>query len=62
VARAQHVGERFHIIWGVGWSNTKIIKIKFIVTFIGRQLADQHTTTDQNKKGTTEEVLERRFN
>ena len=52
------VGGHRPIVWGAEWSDTKITKIQYMVAFIGRQLADQNTTTNQKQAATTEGSME----
>ncbi len=56
------VGEpvRVHrpVVWGVGRSDAKIIKIHYMVTVIGRQSADLNTTTNQKQAVSTEGSME----
>ncbi len=42
------------IVWGGKLSEEKIIKIQYMVAFIGRQSADQNTTTNQKQAVATE--------
>ena len=52
------VGGHRPVVWGVEWSNAKIIKIQYMVAFIGRQLVDQNTSTNQKQVATTEGSIE----
>ncbi len=52
------VGKHCPVVWDVEWSNAKIIKIQYMVAFIGRQLANQNTTTNQKQVATTEGSME----
>ena len=55
---AERVGKRCPIVWDVEWSNTKIMKIKYTVGLIGRQLVDQNTTTNQKQAAATDGSME----
>ena len=46
------------VVWGVERSDAKIIKIQYMVTFIGRQSADLNTTTNQKQAVSTEGSME----
>ena len=54
------MGKRCPIVWDAEWSNAEIMKIKYTVGLIGRQSADQNTTTNQKQaaatKGSTEGI------
>ncbi len=54
----EHVGKHCPIVWDVKWSDAKIIKIQYMVVFIGRKLANQHTTTNQKQAAATEGSME----
>ena len=54
----ERVGKRCPVVWDVKWSNAKIIKIQYMVAFIGRQSANQNTTTNQKQATTTEGSME----
>ena len=54
----ERVGKHCPVVWDVKWSNTKIIKIQYTVAFIGRQLANQNTTTNQKQAAATEGSME----
>ena len=56
------MGKHCPIIWDVEWSNAKIIKIQYMVAFIGRQLANQNTTTNQKQAAAAERRMEGIFN
>jgi hypothetical protein len=43
------VGGHHPVVWGVERSDAKIIKIQYMVAFIGHQLVDQNTTTNQKQ-------------
>jgi hypothetical protein len=58
VRGAERVGKRCPIVWDVEWSNTKIMKIKYTVGLIGRQLVDQNTTTNQKQAAATDGSME----
>jgi hypothetical protein len=45
----ESVGGHHSIVWGVERSDAKIIKIQYMVAFIGHQSADQNTTTNQKQ-------------
>ena len=55
----ERVGKHCPVVWDVKWSDAKIIKIQYMVVFIGRKLANQHTTTNQKKAFAIEESMER---
>ena len=46
------------VVWGVEQRDAKIIKIQYMVAYIGLQLADQNTTTNQKQVVTTEGSME----
>jgi hypothetical protein len=52
------MGKRCPIVWDIEWSNTQIMKIKYTVGLIGRQLADQNTTTNQKQVTATKGSME----
>ncbi len=52
------MGKHCPIVWDVEWSNTRIMKIKYRVGLIGRQLVDQNTTTNQKQAAATEGSME----
>ena len=52
------VGVYRPVIWGVERSDAKIIKIQYMVAFIGRQLADLNTTTNQKQAVAREGSME----
>ncbi len=52
------MGKLCPIVWDVKWSNAKMIKIKYTVAFIGRQLANQNTTTNQKQTAVIEGSME----
>ena len=52
------VGVHRPVVWGVERSDAKIIKIQYMVAFIGRQLADLNTTTNQKQAVATEGSME----
>ncbi len=52
------MGKHCHVVWNVEWINAKIIKIQNIVAFIGRQSANQNTTTDQKQVAAMEGSME----
>ena len=54
----ERVGKHCPVVWDVEWSNTKIIKIQYMVAFIGCQSANQNTTTNQKQATTTEGSME----
>jgi hypothetical protein len=54
----ERVGKHCLIVWEVEWSDTKIIKIQYMVSFIGRQLANQNSTTNQNQAVATKGIME----
>ena len=54
----ERVGKHCPVVWDVEWSDTKIIKIQYMVAFIGRQLANQNTTTNQKQAAATEGSME----
>ena len=54
----ERVGKHCPIVWDVKWSDAKIIKIQYMVAFIGRQSANQNTTTNQKQATTTEGSME----
>ncbi len=56
------VGKHCPVVWDVEWSDAKIIKIQYLVAFIGRQLANQNTTTNQKQTAATEGSMEGIFN
>jgi hypothetical protein len=48
------LGKHCPVVWDVEWSDAKIIKIQYMVAFIGRQSANQNTTTNQKQAAMTE--------
>jgi hypothetical protein len=54
----ERVGKHCPIVWDVEWSDAKIIKIQYMVAFIGCQSANQNTTTNQKQATTTEGSME----
>jgi hypothetical protein len=46
------MGKHCPVVWDVEWSNAKIIKIQYMVAFIGR--TNQYTTTNQKQVAGTE--------
>ena len=46
------------VVWDVEWSDAKIIKIQYMVAFIGLQSANQNTTTNQKQAAATEGSME----
>ncbi len=54
----ERVGKHCPIVWDVKWSNAKIIKIQYMVAFIGHQSANQNTTTNQKQAAATEGSME----
>ncbi len=54
----ERVGKHCPVVWDVEWSNTKIIKIQYMVAFIGRQSANQSTTTNQKQAAVMEGSME----
>ena len=58
----ERVGKYCPVVWDVKWSDAKIIKIQYMVAFIGRQSANQNTTTNQKQATTTEGGMEGIFN
>jgi hypothetical protein len=56
------VGKRCPIIWDVEWSDANIIKIQYMVAIIGRQLANQNTTTNQKQVVATKGSMEGMYN
>jgi hypothetical protein len=52
------VGVHRPVVWGVKRSDTQIIKIQYMVAFIGRQSADLNTTTSQKQAVATEGSME----
>jgi hypothetical protein len=54
----ERVGKHCPVVWDVEWSDTKIIKIQYMVAFIGHQLANQNTTTNQKQASATEGSME----
>ena len=54
----ERVGKHCPVVWDVEWSNTKIIKIQYMVAFIGCQSANQNTTTNQKQVTVTEGSME----
>ena len=50
--------KRCPIVWDVEWRNTKIMKIKYTVGLIGRQLVDQNTITNQKQAAAMEGSME----
>ena len=54
----ERVGKHCPVVWDVKWSDAKIIKIQYMVAFIGRQSANQNTTTNQKQATTTEGSME----
>jgi hypothetical protein len=52
------VRKRCPIVWDVEWRNTKIMKIKYTVGLIGRQLVDQNTITNQKQAAAMEGSME----
>ena len=61
----ERVGKHCPVIWNVEWSNTKIIKIQYMVAFIGHQLANQNTTTNQKQatamEGSMDVIFDERY-
>ncbi len=55
------MGKHFPVSWDVKWSDAKIIKIQYMVAFIGRQLANQNTSTNQEQATKMEGSMERIF-
>jgi hypothetical protein len=45
----ERVGKHCPVVWDVEWSDAKIIKIQYMVAIIGRQSANQNTTTNQKQ-------------
>ena len=58
----ERVGKHCPVIWDVEWSDAKIIKIQYMVAFIGHQSANQNTTTNQKQAFATEGSMEGIFN
>ncbi len=58
----ESIGKHCPIIWDVEWSDTKIIKIQYMVAFIGRQSANQNTTTNKKQATATEGSMKGIFN
>ena len=54
----ERVGKHCPVVWDVKWSDAKIIKIQYMVAFIGGQSANQNTTTNQNQATATEGSME----
>ena len=54
----ERVGKHCPVVWDVEWSDTKIIKIQYMVAFIGRQSANQNTTTNQKQATATKGSME----
>ncbi len=54
----ERVGKHCPVVWDVEWSNAKKIKIQYMVAFIGCQLANQNTTTNQKQVTATEGSME----
>ena len=54
----ERVGKHCLIVWDVEWIDTKIIKIQYMVEFIGSQLANQNTTTNQKQAAAMEGSME----
>ena len=52
------MGKHCPVAWDVEWSDAKIIKIEYMVAFIGRHLANQNTTTNQKQAAATEGSME----
>ena len=52
------MGRHCPAVWDVEWSNAKIIKIQYMVAFIGCQSANQNTTTNQKQAAATEGSME----
>ncbi len=52
------MGKHCPVVWDVEWSNAKIIKIQYMVAFIGRQSANQNTTTNQKEVAATDGSME----
>ena len=46
------------VVWEIKWSNIKIIKIQYMVAFMGCQLANRNTTTNQKQAAATEGSME----
>ncbi len=57
----ERVGKHCPVVWDVEWSDAKIIKIQYMGVFIGRQLANQNTTTNQKQASVTEGSMEGLF-
>ena len=55
------MGKPFPAVWDVEWSNAKIIKIQYMVAFIGHQLANKNITTNQKQVAAMELRMEERF-
>jgi hypothetical protein len=56
----ERMGGHLPIVWGDGWHDEKINKIKYIVALDGRQGMIYNTTTNQKHVGTIKETIERR--
>jgi hypothetical protein len=54
----ERVGKYCPVVWDVEWRNAKIIKIQYMLAFIGHQLANQNTTTNQKQVAVTEGSME----
>ena len=54
----ERVRKHCPVVWDIKWSRAKIIKIQYMVVFIGRQLANQNTTTNQKQVTETEGRME----
>jgi hypothetical protein len=52
------VGKHCPVVWYIEWSNAKIIKIQYMVAFIGCQSANQNTTTNQKQAAAMEGSME----
>jgi hypothetical protein len=52
------VGNHCPIVWDVEWSYPKLMKIIYTTALDGRQLANQHTTTNQKQAAATEGSME----
>ena len=54
----ERVGKHCPVVWDVEWSVAKIMKIHYMVAFIGRQSANQNTATNQKQATATEGSME----
>ena len=54
----ERMGKHCPVVWDVKWSDEKIKKIQYMVAFIGRQSANQNTTTNQKHGIVTEGSME----